>query len=196
MTTPPSTGGGYDPNLGRFTQPDPSGKEQNAYSYVGGDPINSNDPTGLFSWDVALGSEVVGALALAAGTALGGPILGGSPGRMCWRRCGRGNLRRIRRRRRQGMYCRRDLRRNRRSPHRSSARSVIAQRRKRMRPLKSKTRMVVAAAALVGCAAASPLFIYWRPSEIALWTLVGIAIIALLAIFRGAIELRRDVSSR
>jgi RHS repeat-associated protein len=70
----------YDPALGRFTQPDPSGQEQNAYTYAAGDPINSSDPTGLFSWDVALGSGVVGALALAAGTALGGPVLGGALG--------------------------------------------------------------------------------------------------------------------
>ncbi|MFF0016723.1 RHS repeat-associated core domain-containing protein [Streptomyces sp. NPDC005374] len=28
----------YDPNLGRFTQPDPSGKESNPYAYAAGDP--------------------------------------------------------------------------------------------------------------------------------------------------------------
>ncbi|MEU2956591.1 RHS repeat domain-containing protein [Streptomyces xanthochromogenes] len=68
----------YDPNLARFTTTDPSGQETNPYLYAAGDPINYNDPTGLFRWDVALGAGLVGALALAAGTALGGPILGGA----------------------------------------------------------------------------------------------------------------------
>ncbi|MFF4490480.1 RHS repeat-associated core domain-containing protein [Streptomyces sp. NPDC001544] len=39
----------YDPALGRFTQPDPSGKEGNAYLYAQGDPVNRTDPTGAFS---------------------------------------------------------------------------------------------------------------------------------------------------
>ncbi|MGW5367629.1 RHS repeat-associated core domain-containing protein [Streptomyces sp. NPDC004009] len=52
----------YDPKLGRFTQPDPSGKEANAYLYASGDPLNRTDPTGLFSWSDALdiGSDVFG----------------------------------------------------------------------------------------------------------------------------------------
>ncbi|MEV5451482.1 RHS repeat-associated core domain-containing protein [Streptomyces sp. NPDC052535] len=37
----------YAPTLGRFTQPDPSGQEKNAYLYAGGDPINNTDPSGL-----------------------------------------------------------------------------------------------------------------------------------------------------
>ncbi|MFJ8150498.1 RHS repeat-associated core domain-containing protein [Streptomyces sp. NPDC096048] len=37
----------YDPSLGRLTQPDPSGQEENAHLYAGGDPINNVDPTGL-----------------------------------------------------------------------------------------------------------------------------------------------------
>ncbi|MFJ4204455.1 RHS repeat-associated core domain-containing protein [Streptomyces sviceus] len=40
----------YDPNLGRFTQPDPSGKEKNAYLYAGGDPVNKVDPSGTFGF--------------------------------------------------------------------------------------------------------------------------------------------------
>jgi RHS repeat-associated protein len=44
----------YDPSLGRFTQPDPSGQETNPYLYAAGDPINNSDPTGLFSLSDAL----------------------------------------------------------------------------------------------------------------------------------------------
>ncbi|NEB75837.1 RHS repeat-associated core domain-containing protein [Streptomyces sp. SID14478] len=36
----------YDPNIGRFTQPDPSGQEQNPYLYAAGDPVNLIDPEG------------------------------------------------------------------------------------------------------------------------------------------------------
>jgi RHS repeat-associated protein len=39
----------YDPQLGRFTQPDPSGQEKNSYLYAAGDPINNTDPSGLLS---------------------------------------------------------------------------------------------------------------------------------------------------
>ncbi|MFJ9976048.1 RHS repeat-associated core domain-containing protein [Streptomyces cyaneofuscatus] len=37
----------YDPNIGRFTSPDPSGQEKNPYLYAEGDPVNRIDPTGL-----------------------------------------------------------------------------------------------------------------------------------------------------
>ena len=37
----------YNPALGRFTQTDPSGQEENAYAYASGDPSSVNDPTGL-----------------------------------------------------------------------------------------------------------------------------------------------------
>ncbi len=42
----------YQPELGRWTQPDPSGQEANAYLYVGGNPVNRVDPNGTnpFSW--------------------------------------------------------------------------------------------------------------------------------------------------
>jgi RHS repeat-associated protein len=45
----------YDPKLGRFLQPDPIGYDDglNMYAYVGGDPVNSTDPTGL-SRDIRL----------------------------------------------------------------------------------------------------------------------------------------------
>lgn len=37
----------YDPTLGRFTQVDPSGQQQNQYLYAGADPINNTDASGL-----------------------------------------------------------------------------------------------------------------------------------------------------
>jgi RHS repeat-associated protein len=37
----------YDPSLGRFTQPDPSGQEANAYAYAADNPVNDSDPSGL-----------------------------------------------------------------------------------------------------------------------------------------------------
>lgn len=46
----------YDPHIGRFTQPDPSGTEKNPYLYAEGDPVNRIDPSGLdsvsTSWEV------------------------------------------------------------------------------------------------------------------------------------------------
>ncbi|WP_376741163.1 RHS repeat-associated core domain-containing protein [Streptomyces galbus] len=40
----------YDANIGRFTQPDPSGQEKNPYLYAEGDPVNRIDPNGLLSF--------------------------------------------------------------------------------------------------------------------------------------------------
>lgn len=37
----------YDPSIGRFNQADPSGQEENPYSYAGCNPVNATDPTGL-----------------------------------------------------------------------------------------------------------------------------------------------------
>lgn len=41
----------YSPTLGRFLQPDPAGDADglNLYAYVGNDPVNSVDPTGMFA---------------------------------------------------------------------------------------------------------------------------------------------------
>ncbi|MEV7699924.1 RHS repeat-associated core domain-containing protein [Streptomyces sp. NPDC086779] len=41
----------YDPNIGRFTSPDPSGQEKNPYLYAEGDPVNRIDPQGTLSLD-------------------------------------------------------------------------------------------------------------------------------------------------
>ncbi|MEU6482009.1 RHS repeat-associated core domain-containing protein [Streptomyces sp. NPDC047017] len=48
----------YDANIGRFTQPDPSGQEQNPYLYAEGDPVNRIDPNGLFSFSADFHGEV------------------------------------------------------------------------------------------------------------------------------------------
>ncbi|MGQ4354915.1 RHS repeat-associated core domain-containing protein [Streptomyces drozdowiczii] len=71
----------YDPTLGRFTQPDPSGQETNTYLYATGDPINHTDPSGLFSVGDALGvagDAITGVQHLADGDtkALWGDVLG------------------------------------------------------------------------------------------------------------------------
>ncbi|NJQ02519.1 hypothetical protein HCK00_18725 [Streptomyces sp. PLAI1-29] len=52
----------YDPHLGRFTQPDPSGQETNPYLYASGDCVNRTDPTGLFSFSDVFdtGSDIFG----------------------------------------------------------------------------------------------------------------------------------------
>ncbi|MFF7871723.1 RHS repeat-associated core domain-containing protein [Streptomyces qaidamensis] len=78
----------YDPQLARFTQPDPSGQESNFYAYAAGDPVNRIDPSGLDflgldkeGWGNALSiaGTVVGAAALApvggVGVAVGAAAL-------------------------------------------------------------------------------------------------------------------------
>ena len=56
----------YKPEWGRFTSPDPyqaSGSPAdpgswNRYAYVGGDPVNFNDPLGLDAWVVPFGESM------------------------------------------------------------------------------------------------------------------------------------------
>ncbi|MGP4001434.1 RHS repeat-associated core domain-containing protein [Streptomyces sp. 8N706] len=58
----------YDPNLGRFTQPDPSGLEANPYLYASGDPTNIIDPSGLWGWS-DIGEGIGGIVGTAVGVA-------------------------------------------------------------------------------------------------------------------------------
>ena len=54
----------YNPFIGRFTQPDPSGQEQNRYLYAAANPINNADPSGLVSF-----GDVLAGVGLAVGIA-------------------------------------------------------------------------------------------------------------------------------
>ncbi|MBW3083827.1 hypothetical protein KEM60_00004 [Austwickia sp. TVS 96-490-7B] len=66
----------YNPVTGRFTTPDPSGKEKNNYLYAGGNSCNRVDPTGE-SWD-DLGNLLLAGVAGVAGVA--GGVIGGAVG--------------------------------------------------------------------------------------------------------------------
>ncbi|MEU2913757.1 RHS repeat-associated core domain-containing protein [Streptomyces massasporeus] len=72
----------YDPTLGRFTQPDPSGQEQNPYLYADGDPINNMDPTGLFDWK-SMAVAVGGAAGISAAALVVGAACGATAGAAC-----------------------------------------------------------------------------------------------------------------
>uniref|UniRef100_UPI0035E454E8 RHS repeat-associated core domain-containing protein n=1 Tax=Streptomyces lonarensis TaxID=700599 RepID=UPI0035E454E8 len=56
----------YDPRIGRFTQPDPSGQEKNPHLYAEGDPVNRIDPTGL-DWGISFSGEVCVIVCVGAG---------------------------------------------------------------------------------------------------------------------------------
>ncbi|MFH0180365.1 RHS repeat-associated core domain-containing protein [Streptomyces cacaoi] len=69
----------YDANIGRFTQPDPSGQEQNPYLYAEGDPVNRIDPQGTLSL-----SSVAGALGPAGDFVTGAVHLYQADSRALW----------------------------------------------------------------------------------------------------------------
>jgi RHS repeat-associated protein len=67
----------YDPNLGRFTQTDPTSSEANSYLYGAANPVNYTDPDGDFALALAAGFAVPGlgqALAVAVGVAVVGYV--------------------------------------------------------------------------------------------------------------------------
>ncbi len=64
----------YDPNIGRFTTPDPSGLEKNPYLYAAGDPVNTIDPTGLWSVMDTI-TTTIAVVGLAAAVPTGGASL-------------------------------------------------------------------------------------------------------------------------
>ncbi|MFE9834528.1 RHS repeat-associated core domain-containing protein [Streptomyces sp. NPDC005551] len=66
----------YDANIGRFTQPDPSGQEQNPYLYAEGDPVNRIDPNGTLSLGTVLDAVGKGGDAIAAGQFVGQVVTG------------------------------------------------------------------------------------------------------------------------
>jgi RHS repeat-associated protein len=89
----------YDPGIGRFTQEDPVPAGQNLYVYVGDNPIDFTDPSGLLLPLVIAAVVLIGAVAggylgyqwgrahhySAAGTVAvttGGAVVGGTVGRL------------------------------------------------------------------------------------------------------------------
>jgi RHS repeat-associated protein len=66
----------YQPELGRWTQPDPSGLDANAYLYVGGNPVNFVDPSGLSSFGDFFGAiaDIAGVVSAFAGLACAGGV--------------------------------------------------------------------------------------------------------------------------
>ncbi|WP_318658131.1 MULTISPECIES: RHS repeat-associated core domain-containing protein [Streptomyces] len=68
----------YDPHIGRFTHPGPSGQETNPYLYAAGDRVNQTDPTYLASLLGAVGGAAVGAVASTLLDGVLGPVIGGA----------------------------------------------------------------------------------------------------------------------
>ncbi|MFD3515441.1 RHS repeat-associated core domain-containing protein [Streptomyces sp. NPDC058657] len=81
----------YDPRVGRFTSPDPSGQEKNPYLYAEGDPVNRIDPNGLAAVDALgpVGDLIQAGQHLAEGDTkalwgdVAGAVVGGGIGTAC-----------------------------------------------------------------------------------------------------------------
>lgn len=65
----------YDPAIGRFYSPDSLGEYASPYTYVGNDPVNATDPSGLWTrWNSATAAGVVAASAVVAPLAFAGAL--------------------------------------------------------------------------------------------------------------------------
>jgi len=65
----------YDPTVGRFTAPDPlgdTGGDHDLYDYCIDDPINLNDPSGLYARALAAAAQYAGGKLFATGLAATG----------------------------------------------------------------------------------------------------------------------------
>lgn len=56
----------YDPALRRFCAPDPGHEGASSYAYVGNDPVNLVDPTGMFGWQAVRNTLPIRAVAAVA----------------------------------------------------------------------------------------------------------------------------------
>ena len=73
----------YSPSLGRFLQPDAIGYADNLnlYAYVGNDPLNLRDPTGLWGFGLTVSGSIEAGVIVGGGAtaSAGGGIFGGGP---------------------------------------------------------------------------------------------------------------------
>lgn len=75
----------YDPDLARWTQPDPLGPrtnpanpgEANPYAYAGCDPVNHTDPTGTSHCEIIRWTSLIAGLSFFAASLLAPTVLGG-----------------------------------------------------------------------------------------------------------------------
>jgi RHS repeat-associated protein len=61
----------YNPSVGRFTQPDPSGKETNTYAYTGDNPTTYIDPQGLDFLSLGVNVNFLGVFHAGVGVDIG-----------------------------------------------------------------------------------------------------------------------------
>ncbi|MEU4519194.1 RHS repeat-associated core domain-containing protein [Amycolatopsis sp. NPDC024027] len=86
----------YSPVYARFTQPDPTGQEDNAYAYGNSDPINNSDPNGDSFLHALAGALIGGAVTFVLSASplgpLGGAAIGGCVGGLATAALDKSNL--------------------------------------------------------------------------------------------------------